>query len=242
MRKVPDRAYIQADLAAQEKRKASGVPSSVRSDVTKALSAKPVSAEITPEDPRLADYKAQYEALPDDHKNGFTWEQVAARLSANPEKLQKALNMQGSGQLWYVESNGEVQTKDKGAEPVMYGWDEDDKLVQIYGRDSEQMGKVKKWANSAEIEARVVTDGYELFEADGKANDNYCFSDDMRRAAAVNDDQLFVADEDGQEWRDSLLKNACGARFDPNDGDIFVYDVDPDYRDDDRGVVRRLRI
>ncbi|MBI5412666.1 hypothetical protein HZA43_05925 [Candidatus Peregrinibacteria bacterium] len=201
------------------------------------------ATEASPEDPRLATYKQQYAALPDAHKNGFTWEQVVTRLSANPDRLAKAMAMQGGGHLYYVERTGEVNFKDKGLEPVIYGWDKAEgekgrQLVQIYGHDPEQMAEVKQWANSPEIEARVAADGYELFEDDG----NYHFSDDMKRAAAVNDGQLFVASQGRNEWRDSLLKNARFAFFHPYAGRVCV-DVDRlAYRIDRRGAVRRLRV
>ena len=193
---------------------------------------------IPSDDSRLAAYKIQYEKLTNQHKNGSTWEKVAARLLANPEKLEIALKMQGGGQLFYVTPDGTLEFKDKGMEPVLYGFDSVKELFSICNRNSALMNKVVKWANSREIEVQVRKEGYELFEEDG----NYRLSERMKRAAAVNESNLFIASENKREWRYSLLKGMRSVYFRPVHEDIFVDGGNPANRNVFRGVVRLLII
>ncbi len=161
-----------------------------------AIEAARLKVENVLENP-LASYKDQFEALSEEAKNGSTWEQVSARLSANPEKLEKAKKMQGGGQIFYIAPDGTIYFKDKGVEPVMYVVDTTTKeMMAIYDRDAEAMrvateeigkSRVKwqaegwnrgrhlrlegrqalDWASGEEIEAEMAKDGYKLFEYDG---------------------------------------------------------------------------
>ncbi len=221
----------------------------VRQNAVGALSGSAADAgtPAVPESPEVAILKRcqqEYEGLPADAKGRLTWNAVSAKLMANEgAKLKKANAMQGGGHLFHITEKGEVLFKDKGVEPVMYGWDKpegakDRQLVQIYGRDSELMNRIKQWANAPEIEARVTADGYELFEDDG----DYRFSEEMKRAAAANEGGLFVASQDRQIWRDSVLKNARYALFAPGNGNVHVHGANPEYRPDLRGAVRLLRV
>ena len=99
----------------------------------------------------------------------MTFGVVAERLLANnSEKLKLAENMQGGGHLFHINEQGEVLFRDKGLEPVMYGYDDKNKLMQIYDRNPEDMQKVKKWLNPHKIREQVLKDGYEklLFRKD----------------------------------------------------------------------------
>lgn len=150
-----------------------------------------VLADTAPEDPRLVAYKAQYAALPDAHKNCFTWDQVSARLLANPEKLERALKMQGGGHLFWVEADGTVNFRDKGVEPVMYVVNtQTEEMTPIFDYETQAIERAKAeivasramwqagdrplhespqgrqtldWANGTDIEKQLAKDGYELF-------------------------------------------------------------------------------
>ncbi len=221
-----------------------------RPAVTAALSgaAEEAGAAAAPESPDaviLKRCRQEYDSLPEDAKKHLTWKAVSAKLMAgNGENLKKADAMQGGGHLFHITEKGEALFKDRGAEPVMYGWDKPEgekgrQLVRIYGRVPDLMSAIKQWANAPEIEARVTADGYELFEDDG----HYRFSEEMKRAAAANEGGLFVASRDNkQQWRDSVLKNARRAGFYPGYGHVDVNGADPVYRDDRRGAVCLLRV
>jgi len=211
-----------------------------RTDIGGALAGVPESSEAV----TLARYEAEYESLPADAKGHLTWKAVSAKLLANEgAKLKKAKAMQGGGHLFHITESGDVLFKDRGVEPVMYGWDKpegakDRQLVQIYGRTPDLMATIRQWAHAPEIETRVTSDGYELFEDNG----NYKFSEEMKRAAAANEGNLFVASQNNREWRDTVLKNARHANFSPVRGRVYVYDAYPENRNDDRGAVRLLRV
>ena len=175
----------------------------------------------------------------------MTWEAVATKLLANNgEKLKKAEAMQGGGHLFDINTNGEVLIRDKGLEPVMYGFDDKKKLIQIYDRNPEDMEKVQKWANYCDVRKQVLDDGYEMFKDDGE----YGFGDDMKHASVVNEDGLFVASADKDEWRRSWLESgenpalARYASFNPGGGVVYVNGSNADYRNAFYGVVRLLRV
>ncbi len=199
--------------------------------------------EAASEAPRLAAYKAQFEKLPDSHKNGFSWKQVSARLLENPDILARALNMQGGGHLFYIAPNGTLHIKDKGVEPVMYVINTaTGQMTPIFDRNAAEMkeaieqiaqsrvnwhasneGKMLQegrqtldWATGSEIEAQTRKDGYELFSHDGSYNEE-TYHDEfgllMDCAAAVNEGGSFVASNNRNENRSSWLRGGLIANF-----------------------------
>jgi len=218
-----------------------------RPKVKEALEA-PVAAETSESEnlsPELAIYKQEYDRMFDDAKERCAWKTVAERLFANNgEKLKLAQSMQGGGELFGIDSEGRALFKDKGVEPVMYGFDKDGKLLQIYDRDQEQMKQVQKWADYFEIREQVLKDGYELF-----ADDNCygVYSDEMRQATE-HTRKPFVASRDRDDWRASWLESgdrsvyARRVYYSPYDGDVHI-DVDsPEDRGVHYGAVRLLRV
>jgi hypothetical protein len=192
----------------------------------------------------LAVYREQYNSLPDDKKSLCPWVALAQRLSG--EKLKLAGAMQGGGQLFGIDKEGKALFRDKGVEPVMYGYDKDGKLLQIYDRDPKEMKKVVKWANYFKIRDAVRgKDGnrYELFVDDGNGN----FGDEMEQAQ-VYTKEPFIASRDRKEWRVSWLESgdkpvpARYVGFDPADGHVYVGDDRPGDTNDDYGAVRLLRV
>jgi hypothetical protein len=203
-----------------------------------------VKSEEAAENSALAVYRQSYDRLSDDAKLRCGWETAAARLLANgSEKLKKAEAMQGGGELVGIDSKGKALFKDRGVEPVMYGFDNEDRLICIYDREPEQMGKIKKWADYSEIRGQVLKDGYELFADDG----NYNFSDEMKQAED-HTKEPFVASKDRKEWRVSWLESgdkpavARFVLFYPVVGRVLVGDDDPAHRVDSYGAVRLLRV
>jgi hypothetical protein len=204
--------------------------------------------EKAAENPRLAVYREQYDSLPETEKSLCAWETLVQRLSGG--KLKKAEVMQGGGQLFGIDAEGRALFKDKGVEPVMYGFDQEGKLLQIYDRDPGQMKKVKKWANYFEIRKQARADGYELFADGGNlfADDgNYGFGDEMKQAQDYTKEP-FVASEGRKEWRASWLESgdkpgdARRADFHPVGGRVVVDDRNPERRFDNYGAVRLLRV
>jgi hypothetical protein len=194
-------------------------------------------------------YREQYDRLPNNVKERCDWETVSAKLLANDgEKLKKAEAMQGGGELFGVDAEGMALFKDKGVEPVMFGFDEDDKLMKIYDRDPEQMEKVAEWADYYKIRRQVRADGYELFSLDPNSdNRNSEFGDEMRQVEA-HTKEPFVASEGKKEWRGSWTESgdrpsdAYHVDFDPDGGHMYVHEHVPVHSDDYLGVVRLLRV
>jgi len=152
--------------------------------------------------------------------------------------------MRGGGQLVGISAEGKALFKDKGVEPVMYGYDKEGKLLQIYNRNPKQMEQVKRWADYSEIRAQVMKDGYELFADDG----SYGFSEEMRQVTE-HTGEPFVASENRKECRVSWLESGDKPRlarsvfFGPGSiGGGHVYDFRPGDRDYSYGAVRRLRV
>lgn len=195
----------------------------------------------------LSRYHQSYDCLPDDIKARCSWEDISGRLLAGGVvKLKQAAAMQGGGELFGIDREGRALIKDKGVEPVMYGFNEDGKLMQIFDRDPEQMGKVQEWADYPQIRGKVRGDGYELFTDDG-----YGFPGDEVRQVTENTGQLFVASERGDESRASWLESgrepaflARMAHFHPLDRlwPVSMCDGFEWKGRDWRGAVRLLRV
>jgi len=161
------------------------------------------SAEAENLNPELTVYSQEYNQLSDNVKARASWEAIAERLLDNDsEKLKLVKAMQGEGQLVGVDSEGKALFKDKGVEPVMYGYDKKGNLLKIYDRNPEQMEKVERWANYFEIREQVLEDGYELFTDDG----DYGFGDEMKQATD-HTKEPFIASEDRNECRVSWLES-----------------------------------
>jgi hypothetical protein len=203
------------------------------------------SAEIGVEAQGLSYYQSQHKRLLGVIKRDHPWETVCARLLANDgEKLKKAKAMQGGGELVGIDADGKILFKDKGVEPVMYGYDKEGKLLQIYDRDSEKMAKVVKWANYLEVRKQVLSDGYELFGDDGNGG----LGDEMRQVGTHTKEPL-VASKDRNEWRVSWLESgdapnhAKNLIFNPKDGGfVFVGANESLGSGELNGAVRLLRV
>lgn len=192
----------------------------------------------------LTAYHQEYSGLSDEIKARADWTAITERLLANnSEKLKLAQAMQGGGQLIGIDVEGKALFKSRGVEPVMYGFDEDDKLLKIYDRDPKQMKQVKKWANYHEIREQVLDGGYEMFADDG----DYGFSDEIKQVTD-HTEEPFVASKDKEEWRASWLESgdkpdaARDVRFFPVVGRVHVSGLNPGSRNAGYGVVRLLRV
>lgn len=189
-------------------------------------------------------YQQEYESLPNDVKARANWEAIAERLMENDgEKLKLAQAMQGKGQLVGIDTEGKALFKDKGVEPVMYGFDGDGKLLQIYNREQNQMELVQRWANYFEIREQVLKDGYELFSDDGNSD----FSDEMKQVIE-NTKKPFVASENRKEPRVTWLESgdktdyASSVGFIPNSNNCNVVGDSPGYRNACCGASRLLKV
>jgi len=194
--------------------------------------------------PELAVYYQEYIRLPADIKSRATWESITQRLLADDsEKLKLVQAMRGGGELFGIDAEGKALFKDKGVEPVMFGFDKEGKFIQIYDRDSEQMEQVVKWADYSEIRQQVLKDGYELFADDG----NHGFGDEMKQVTD-HTNEPFVASEDRLGWRASWLESgdkpedARDAVFVPDGCYVRVYEASPMHRNVGCGAVRLLRV
>ena len=192
----------------------------------------------------LSRYEKEYASIPDNIKSRCSWNDISERLLANDsEKLRLADAMQGGGQLIGIDKKGKALFRDKGVEPVMFGFDQDDNLIQIYDRNPEEMGTVKKWANYFECRTQLKKDGYEMFSNDGE----FDFSEEMKQSEDYTEEP-FVASENRRDYRASWLESgdkpgrAHGVLFDSVFGSVGVCNVNPENRDDGYGVVRLLRV
>lgn len=208
-RKVPEmpvamKELVSAVLASHTRLKAMG-----------ALSGKDKPEEVAVEHLGLSTYQSQYEGFLDEIKSRYPWEIVQARLLANDgEMFRRALAMQGKGELVGIDWEGRAMFKD-GGEPVMYGYDKEGKLLQIYDRDPEQMAKVVSWANYLDTRKQIHSDGYKLFVDDGNGGLGY---EVMQVEAHTK--KFLVASKDGKEWRVSLLESGDV----PNHARILIFD------------------
>ena len=251
------RSYVKELLADTA---GSGVPAGTKDNAKEAETAKPAAMaepirpqaegvlsgadEKVAEDPRLIAFEGQYKKLPGDVQARVPWKTIARRLLADDsEKLKLARAMQGGGELVGVDAEGKALFKDKGVEPVMYGFDKESKLMQIYNRDPEQMAKVDKWADYFETRGQVLKDGYELFPYN---NSDHGFSDEMNQVQSHTKGP-FVAGKDMSEWRASWLESgdrptlARIACFFDVVRRVCVDINDPGERLDRYGAVRLLR-
>ena len=193
--------------------------------------------------PGLAFYRQEYDRLPDAVRARCDWKTLSERLLANDsEKLKLAQSMQGNGQLFGIDAEGRALFKDRGVEPVMYGFDKKG-MLRIFNRDPEKMRQIIEWANYCEVRAYVLKDGYELFADDG----NYGFSEEMIQVTDHTGEPL-VASKDRKEQRASWLESgkrpdvAREIFFRPDSGHTGGDECGSRVRDDIHGVVRLLRV
>ena len=230
-----------------------GAGSSVCKDTRLNLTAS-LACEAANENAIPKEYMEQYVRLPIAIKQLCDWETIASRLLSNSgEKLKLAQAMQGEGELVGIDSEGKAMFKDKGPEPVMYGYDSDKQLLKIYNRNPEEMKLVKQWANYPEICASLAKEGYEMFPCDnrgslGKVGDFGDLSEEMVQIE-MSTNRQFVASKDDKEWRASWLKsdknpngNAWCIDFNELDRTVGVYATDSIRRHEGLGVVRLLRV
>ena len=213
-------------------------------DVKAVQVALPAEAKEFAENPELAKHHQEYRRLSKTIKSLATWETIIQRLLANnSEKLKLVQAMMGRGQLVGIDAEGRALFKDRGVEPVMFGYDSEGKMMKIYDRDPVQMAKVAKWADYNEIRAQVQKDGYELFADNG----GFGHSDEMKQVVK-HTKEPFVASKDRKEWRASWLESgdkpddARRVNFRPDGGRVRVRGINPEYRDGRYGAVRLLRV
>jgi hypothetical protein len=259
---LPDGVSYEA-FVAERRRRISELPEPVRGQLLARLAEEirtgsvrvfACADEKIPEDPRLIVFSEEYISLPTNICSRCSWKEAVQRFIANDyEKLNKAIDMQGGGQLFGIDRKGKLLIKDRGVEPVMFGYDDEEcegLLLRIYNRDPKQMAEVRLWANYYEILERVLEEGYEMFEDDGSRVPG----DEMIQAER-HTKEPFVAsanrDEPRMSWLNSGTNFGSGedirlARdisFDPAiPSRLFFAGDDPESRSVNRGVVRMLRV
>jgi hypothetical protein len=203
----------------------------------------PEDALFIAENTILGDYVQQYDRLSQEIKRRCDWKTISTRLLKNGgKKLRKAKAMQGGGELVGIDVKGRAMFKDKGVEPVMYGFDKEDRLTRICDRDPEQMAKVTLWANYFEIRKQVRADGYELFGYDVE----HGLTDEMEQVQ-IHTKEPFVASKYRKEHRASWLESGARPGYDTHyasffEGSVCVYNCLPKERSVEYGVVRLLRV
>lgn len=237
------------------------------------------ATEPIPEAPELAQLKADYNKIVDFVKTAtdeqrqelkkkkawiylermaeMHWEQVLASLrernAVNPEKtnLEMVTDMQGGGELIGVDENGNILFKDRGTEPVMFGFDEGGASMMVYDRDEEQMARLMKIANYDETcEFVYGTDqptAYELFPGNGGGQVK-----GMMAAVEAVSQTCFVQSSSGEEHRSSWIyfqgRNLSSSSppwavyFLVNEKKTRVHTTDHSIRNPNRGAIRLLRI
>jgi len=217
--------------------------SDARSTINVALATEHVYGAVTVDGkPSLIFCWDVYEHMPEEIRDRASWQSITEKLYANNyEKLKKVQEMQGGGEFVGIDKAGRALFKDKGTEPVMYGFDKEGKLLRIYDRNPEQMKKVEKWADYNEIRVQVLKEGYELFSDDG----GYGFSDEMEQVTR-HTEKHFVAGNN--EMRASWLEfgdKPPYAKFIclyPNGNRPLIAGCNPRYRGNDYGAMRMLRV
>lgn len=228
LRITPFRKTIEADICGMERHRGNfsadrraelasmiGLAKAVRPVVSSTLTP---DTEVVTERPELTVYRQEYDRLLDDIKARCNWEEITQRfLADDSKKLKLAKSMQGEGQLVGIDSEGKALIKDRGNVPVMYGLDEEGKLVQIYDGDQGQLTKVTKWANYFDIHERVKQDGYEMFTDNGDCG----FSDEMEQVV-FHTGELFL-DPSSSSWLESGDKPDIVTSDWPKPGAKFAY-------------------
>jgi len=183
-----------------------------------------------------------YDLLPDKIRKRASWQSIAEKLLANNcEKLKKVQKMQGGGEFVGIDKSGRALFKDKGTEPVMYGFDAEGRMREIYNRDPEQMEKIEKWADYNEIREQVLGEGYELFNDCG----DFRFSDEMNQVASYTGKHFIASNKEYlASWLESGDKPvfAKHVNFHPSGDNIYVSEFSSKHRAANHGVIRLIRV
>lgn len=187
--------------------------------------------------------------------HNLSLEQVhEALLAQNGLGLERAMAMQGGGELFGIDENGQFLFKDRGTEPVMFGFDANGKLLTIYNRDPEQMEQVQEWATYEQIYEAVYgpegqPTGYELFP-----DSPDCQKIGMIRVIeSINCTDLpFVHGTEENEARASWLNSGRNLAPDVRHIPVIYYHSSFGYtiislslvqiKENDRGAMRFLRV
>ncbi|MBI2453124.1 hypothetical protein HYV56_00300 [Candidatus Peregrinibacteria bacterium] len=169
-------------------------------------------------------YKVQYDKLPDNVKSRCTWEELSIRLLAQKGYyLNLAKDLQDGGEFVFIDKEGNPVFRDGGVEPVFKGKSYNEIKKILYGDDNQESGPHY---------------GYEM------PND----VKELREIEVITK-RPFVASDNRQKWRATYMESGKNpflsrvARFNPDNGNVYVYDADYPYSEDSgRGLVRLLRV
>lgn len=187
-------------------------------------------------DPRLAIFRADYDK--DSALQGrITWAEIQIRLLANNGRyLALALAMEQGGELFGVDSQGNLLICDRGDEPIMTGMNyKNTRNRVLYRHERNQM------INGAD--RNPVSTGYEMFPYSGDSDKS---SEIVQYEAHTG--KPFIKDPNGREWRSSWVESgeapSWPRRVDylPNLTRSYVAGVIPELRNPNRGVRRLLRV
>lgn len=173
-------------------------------------------------------------------------------LAKNGLGLQRATAMQGGGELFGIDENGKFLFKDRGTEPVIFGFDANGNLLTIHNRNPEQMEQVQEWATYEQIYEAVYgpendLTGYELFP-----DSPDCEKIGMIRAIEEITGLPFVHGTEGNEARASWLNSGRNLAPDVRTIRVVYYHRSFGYTlisltlvgitENDRGAMRLLRV
>lgn len=173
-------------------------------------------------------------------------------LAKNGLGLQRATAMQGGGELFGIDENGKFLFKDRGTEPVIFGFDAKENLLTIHNRNPEQMEQVQEWATYEQIYEAVYgpendLTGYELFP-----DSPDCEKIGMIRAIEEITDLPFVYGTEENEARASWLNSGRNLAPDVRTIHVIYYHCSFRYtlisptlvgiNENDRGAMRLLRV
>lgn len=181
----------------------------------------------------------------------LTIEQVEDALLANNAEGLIAVAMQGGGELFGLDKNGKFLFKDRGNEPVMFGFDQADRPIMAYNRNPAQMAQIRRYADYYQIYEAVygpedAPTGYELFPDCPDLQ-----TTGMTEAIEEITGAPFVSSTDGDEFLFSALDNGRNpdrdayARFlgfNPHNQWTSIYSDNPNGENMYRGAVRLLRV
>lgn len=188
-------------------------------------------------DPRLFQFREDFDKDVD-LRAKCPWGKIRKRLLDHGEYyLSRALAMEGGGQLFGVDKDGNPLISDRGDEPVMKGMDyRKTRKRVLYEHDAD--GKIVKGAGG-----HPVFTGYEMFPYLSA----FVKSEEMAQYE-IHTGVPFIRPPEGRGWRASWVEStedpavARYAYFNSSYQCVYMDSCDPSSKDADRGVRRLLRV
>ncbi len=196
--------------------------------------------EVIELDPRLTTFKADFDKDAT-LQSKCSWAEIQTRLLANEgHYLALAQAMEGGGELFGADRDGNILFSDRGDEPIMKGMNYKDTRDRVLYKHDRYDKDGKMQTDEA---GKPISTGYEMFPY----SDKYAKSDEILQYEA-HTGSPFVKSPNGDEWRSSWVESGenpswpRNVYFNPDFGYANVNLGNPLDEFGLRGVRRLLRV